>query len=162
MFVLAADTRDKVFGRDGVTEEDWTRAVRMKMAYAAWDWPHRFESDSQGIRFHGKVFPRTSDYLLSGAPVISAGERWVTLLSGSGWFPRGGDFLSPDFLLEQIYHPARHFSVATYDAKSAELVREIHGWGCYGLFGIRDGTRWYGDELLFVPSEGPSQIVCRY
>ncbi len=163
MFVLAAqDARSRVSSRDGVTEEDWARAVPMKMAPAAWDWPQRFEANRQGIRFHGRVFPRTRDYLLNGAPLISTGERWITVLSGSGWFPRGGEVLSPDFLLEQIYHPARHFSVATYDANSAELVREIHGWGCYGLFDIRDGTTWYDDELLFVPSEGPREMVCRF
>jgi hypothetical protein len=162
-FVLAKqNSKSSISCVETVTGEDWTRATPMKLAGAAWDWPHRFEADAQGIRFHGKAFPKTSDYLLSGAPVISAGERWVTVLSGSGWFPRGGAALSPDFALELIYHPARHFSVATYDANSAELVREMHGWGCYGLFGIRDGTSWYGDELLVVPSGDGSEFVCRY
>jgi len=162
MFVLAKENAGtRIAGGDGVTEEDWARAIPMKLAGAASDWPRRFEEDNQGIRFHGKMFSRTRAYLL-GAPVISAGERWVTVLSASGWFPRGGEVLSPDFALEQIYHPARYFSVATYDANSAKLVREIHGWGCYGLFTIRDATTWYGDELLFVPSEGSRELVCRF
>jgi hypothetical protein len=145
---------------EAVTDADWERAKPMKSVGAAWDWPPRFVVDDQGIRFHGKIFPKTRAYLF--VPLISTGERWVTLVSGSGWFPRGGEVLSPDFMLEQIYHPARYFSVATYDANSAELVREVHGWACYGLFAIRDGTRWFDDELLFIPSERESDLVCRY
>lgn len=151
-----------VFPPRSATEEEWNRAKPMKRAVAAWDWPHRFEADQMGFRFHGKEFPKTRDYLLSGAPVISAGERWVTVVSGSGWFPRGGESLSPDFALEMVYHPARHFSVTTYDATSAQLVRDIRGWGCYGVFNVRDRTTWFDDELLFVPAEGDLELVCRY
>jgi hypothetical protein len=137
-------------------------STAMKRAVASWDWPHRFEADEAGFHFHGKTFAKSRDYLLSGAPVISAGERRLTVLSGSGWFPRGGEVLSPDFTLEMIYHPARYFSVTTYDATSAQSVREIEGWGCYGVFSVRDTTTWFDDELLFVPAGEDRDLVCRY
>jgi hypothetical protein len=61
--------------------------------------------------------------------VISAGERWVTVSSGSGWFLRGGEGASPDFALELVYHPARYFAVTTYELWfNASLKVDYRGW----------------------------------